>query len=205
MGGFGSGRRAGFANKRRIEDMPALGIREIRRRLIPGQEEFVAPLFVGASTVGSIYGRARIGCFEFLAIQDARIQGLVVCRSTIAWQSTPSLPGRRAWWFLCPDCSRRVGAMYIVDSRLACRVCHRLVYRSQSERLVLRQAQKLRRLTKRLGATPQFPPWPPLRPAGMHYATYFRLLEAWGRSDQFLAHWLCERAVRAGLLSPRTK
>lgn len=37
------------------------------------------------------------------------------------------------WWYLCPVCNRRVGILYTTGETLACRYCHGLHYRCQSE------------------------------------------------------------------------
>lgn len=39
------------------------------------------------------------------------------------------------WYWLCPDCGRRCEAVYLRGGRLACRKCHRLGYRSQTQRI----------------------------------------------------------------------
>jgi hypothetical protein len=45
--------------------------------------------------------------------------------------ATPT--GGSRWWWACPGCGRRCGLLYLLPGlpRLACRVCHRLTYRSQ--------------------------------------------------------------------------
>jgi hypothetical protein len=47
---------------------------------------------------------------------------------------TPS-DGTR-WWWTCPSCERRCGLLYLEHprTRLACRVCHHLGYKSQYRR-----------------------------------------------------------------------
>lgn len=49
----------------------------------------------------------------------------------VALQHTPcGLGGMRAW-FTCPDCLRRVGALYLGGAGMACRHCLGLIYSSQ--------------------------------------------------------------------------
>lgn len=37
-------------------------------------------------------------------------------------------------FFICPPCQRKVRAVYMLDSRMACRVCHGLTYKKQDRR-----------------------------------------------------------------------
>lgn len=41
--------------------------------------------------------------------------------------------GGKRYWFLCPQCTRRVGILYILDEYFVCRICTGLHYKSQSE------------------------------------------------------------------------
>jgi hypothetical protein len=55
---------------------------------------------------------------------------------TIALTDTtePFFGGLRFWW-LCPECGRRCGILYLPPKRtyFKCRLCHRLTYRSSQE------------------------------------------------------------------------
>ena len=46
--------------------------------------------------------------------------------------TNPHFGGIR-WWLVCPRCGRRAGKLYatVGDRNFACRVCRRLVYKSQ--------------------------------------------------------------------------
>jgi hypothetical protein len=67
------------------------------------------------------------------------------------------------WWFQCPNCRRRCGAVYLPPgaSRFACRHCHELTYQSQQDRrhyggvlggyvAALERATKFEKLSKKL-------------------------------------------------------
>ncbi|GAJ20291.1 unnamed protein product [marine sediment metagenome] len=41
--------------------------------------------------------------------------------------------GGQRWWFICNNCQRRVGVLYIGDSEFACRHCYNLTYESRNE------------------------------------------------------------------------
>ena len=71
--------------------------------------------------------------------------------------TTPCNFGGVRYWFVCPECSRRVGGLYLVlgDANFVCRRCNNLTYRSRN-RCVMgalghtsRQIQKLRCEIKR--------------------------------------------------------
>ncbi|GAH21194.1 unnamed protein product, partial [marine sediment metagenome] len=41
--------------------------------------------------------------------------------------------GGQRWWFICNNCQRRVGVLYLGDSWFACRHCYNLTYESRNE------------------------------------------------------------------------
>lgn len=89
--------------------------------------------------------------------------GVLLARSPCA------LGGHRTW-LLCPRCEGRAGVLYLRGHALACRSCHGLVYRSQSQGKL---PAALRRMHKRMAQLgPDF-----TRPKGMHWHTYWRLLQ----------------------------
>ena len=58
------------------------------------------------------------------------------------------------WWFLCPECGRRVGKLYATEARreFACRVCWDLVYECQHRKHPL--SVMMRRAKKWMAASP---------------------------------------------------
>ena len=80
-------------------------------------------------------------------------------------------------WFLCPGrgCGRRVAILY-AGPYFTCRKCLKLAYCSQREDEIDRKNRKLRKVRAQLGVhDPTVPIW--LKPKGMHYRTFERLLE----------------------------
>src|SRR5690606_16421113 len=67
----------------------------------------------------------------------------------IAWTSC-HFGGRRPW-FRCPECDRRVTYLIPGAGRVACRLCFRLTYGSQTEGRGDRGFRKARRIRRRLG------------------------------------------------------
>jgi hypothetical protein len=83
--------------------------------------------------------------------------------------------GRRVWW-RCPasGCGRRVAVLF--GARLfACRHCHRLAYRSQSESAADRALRRASRIRDRLGWEPGIINPMGSKPKGMHWRTFERL------------------------------
>jgi len=53
-------------------------------------------------------------------------------RQSVGLESTPANLGGSRWWWLCPDCDRRCGKLYLPprSDLFACRLCHALSYES---------------------------------------------------------------------------
>ena len=78
-------------------------------------------------------------------------------------------------WFICPQCSRRVGVLYSRGLFL-CRHCSRVAYTSKSENLPDRMLRKANKMRDRLGADYGLHK-PMRRPKGMRWNTFWRLHE----------------------------
>ena len=76
-------------------------------------------------------------------------------------------------WFICPECSRRVGVLYSRGLFL-CRHCSRVAYSSKSENLPDRMLRKANKIRDRLGADYGLHK-PMRRPKGMHRTTFWRM------------------------------
>lgn len=98
---------------------------------------------------------------------------------TIAW--TPCNMGGERPWFLCPDCRRRAGILYLNPDteRFTCRLCAQLNYECQQLTDLdwrIKQSHKLRKklgskgnlFTQRISTI--------TKPKYMHWAKYFQLL-----------------------------
>jgi len=57
--------------------------------------------------------------------------------------------GRR-WWFICNGCGRRATRLYFRGQQFGCRQCHRLSYESQRLSPLLRAAERLGKLERKL-------------------------------------------------------
>jgi len=78
-------------------------------------------------------------------------------------------------WFACPSCSRRVAILYL-EFTVACRHCHQLAYKAQRETRHDRNIRRLEAIRERLGWHPGFLNGEEIKPKGMHWKTYSKLV-----------------------------
>lgn len=83
--------------------------------------------------------------------------------------------GGHRYWFLCPECSKRIAVIYELNGQYLCRHCHSLPYLSQQVAEDERLRFKARKIRDRLGATHNLFVPITTRPKGMHWNTYYRL------------------------------
>lgn len=111
----------GFLSRAASQPGPLAGGGRGRGRSYGGVVEDTTALWVGWVVAAARV--AGVSVPRVLSVND-RPLGLV---------SAPLTWGRR-WFFLCPNCGRRVEAVFFLRGGLACRRCHRLLYRSQCHR-----------------------------------------------------------------------
>ena len=111
----------------------------------------------------------------------------------IAIERTPCHYGGSRPWFKCTRCGGRAQDLYLAHGRFACRACHGLRYRSQSEDDCGRSWRKQRKLEAHLGEN-----W--RRPKGMHHATRDRICEAIWACEMVREDALAAYVERLGLL-----
>lgn len=101
---------------------------------------------------------------------------------------TPCNYGGHRFWFLCLDCGKRIGVIYSSGKRFVCRKCSNLNYASSQEcgNWNNEAIRRLRRIQAKLNCKEWSPMdciyKTPLRPKGMHYRTYERLLHVYKES-----------------------
>lgn len=84
-------------------------------------------------------------------------------------ETKPHLGGHRTW-FVCPHCRRRAAVLYFSSGKWACQKSLRLVYPSQSEKLITRVLRRIEKLEDQLD-----PNW--ARPKGMRRKTHEKIIE----------------------------
>jgi hypothetical protein len=176
MGGENSGRIAGFAIRKTVENAGAWGLRVgLAADVLRDDLDRICTWSVAGKEVASV-GLKRI---NELAIEVSYVRrdraGSSNVRCTV-WLATSScIFGGRRFWFHCPSCHRRTGSIFLVGPPFKCRVCLGLSYRSQRKRHLERLLAKAARLGRRLGGTGDVFDFGG-KPKGMHLRTYERLV-----------------------------
>jgi hypothetical protein len=176
MGGENSGRVAGFAIRQTVE---AFGACELRvgfaTRACQQGVISIYRWFDSGKEVASV-GLQRMGklLMEVSYLRRDRA-GSSPVRCTVRLTTSRCNFGGERFWFRCPTCNRRSRSIFIVGPPFQCRVCLRLTYESQRERLLARFLSKAYRLRDRLGGSGEAFSFGS-KPKGMHQRTYKRLL-----------------------------
>jgi len=182
MGGIGSGRR--FQNRRgpRLEEVPQLDVRALKR----------SGLFDQSTSMGSInwtnHGLAECALTYSYADSTLSISYAVKTPHTapeavsehIFIDRTVCYYGGTRTWFSCPNCNARKAILYCASKRFLCRQCYGLNYSSQNEVYTDRMIRKARKLRSKLGASMNLRLPISERPRGMYRATFERMI----RQDQ---------------------
>lgn len=91
---------------------------------------------------------------------------------------TPCNYGNERAWFICPQCGKRVGILYMRNGVFCCRSCQNLNYYSQrcSGNNLNVIAHRIYKIQHKLNMTQDpLAYWGP-KPKGLHYKTYDKLL-----------------------------
>ena len=112
-------------------------------------------------------------------------------------QTTATNFGGRRVWFECPsrDCQHRTRYLYVGINCIACRQCFRLLYPSQYHDPIGRAFDRLRRATERLRLS-ALDGGSSAKPKGMHWATFFRLLQNQRAAQQDVRELVPQRFVK---------
>ena len=190
MGGRGSSRwgyRGDYVPKLTINDATEIRARGIFRQLSPreGRALHGRIEFTSAGPVDFTIDATSSPVTVSLRFSESlRAAGISLPTNARVWvvPTHPTYGGDR-WWFVCPACGRRCGAIYCLPwgySRShgmvwACRDCQNLVYPSQREGTGERGLRKLRKILRGAGAAWSSNCLPRHRPKGMHRRTFQRL------------------------------
>ena len=162
MGGVGSGRDS-YSGRSTTEDYLSIDVRRWCREgmLKPGQVNRWQWSRNGKS-VAEFNVQA---CKEYLLINGHH-------RIRLDW--TDCYLGGKRPWFLC-GCGKRVAILYCA-SQFSCRHCLGLVYRCQMEPKRDQAARRANRIRRKLGWPLGIFNPPGSKPKGMHFHTYYRLV-----------------------------
>ena len=127
------------------------------------------------------------GCHDSL-FQDVSIP--------VSLTSTPCYLGGERIWFLCPDCNRRVGVLYVDGHQVSCRHCLRLTYSCQREQPFDRAIRRKQKLNTRLGVKLHGSCLIPIKKKGRHWRTHDTLLWRLKRADRTLDQQIAKMTLR---------
>ncbi|SRR5579885_53039 len=136
MGGYGSTRWGWHSPKDTIESSIGLKIAELQKYCQIGAPWLARGSFSwkpsGASISYSLLGQALTLSYRMRRGNGDAWQER---QDVITLQATRPNYGGARWWFTCPICQRRAGAVYLdrERQRFSCRRCAGLAYRSQQE------------------------------------------------------------------------
>ena len=136
-----------FATAHSLSDYPKLTIQQVKSRLSPEIKQIYLPF----KRSGELFNQS------------------------IQISKTPCNYGGYRYWFICPDCHKRVGVLYR-QSNYKCRHCLGVNYQSQLQQPDTRLFARLNALRARLGWYGGIVHGHGPKPKGMHTATYNRLL-----------------------------
>jgi hypothetical protein len=180
MGNENSGRRAGFAMRKTVEDLGAL---ELHVRSAARSFQVGTLRTCSWSVHGKEVASVRLRRLDLYLVEVSYVKcdhpGSSPVRSAVRMTTEWCNFGGERFWFQCPTCHRRTGSIFIVGPPFQCRVCLRLTYRSQRERHAARVLRKAGRLTNGLQATGDAFSFES-KPKGMHWRTYNRLTNELG-------------------------
>ena len=119
-------------------------------------------------------------CQQPRVITDGSQQGIVkygLCEWPVLIDSSPCHLGGGRRWLVCSECHKKRVALYIAGQKLACRSCLGLRYASQHENRRERARRRFKAIQSRLGWIPGNDPSNGLKPKGMHWMTFARLVK----------------------------
>lgn len=180
MGGYGSGRR-GYSRK--LEDWLTVDIRELRKggHLRRPGASVTCGLY---SASGNLLASVRLIItpgrvwFTWQTRAPSSSESWRDERRTVDIDHAPCNFGGTRSWFICPQCSRRIAAVYVDGSELGCRHCLDLAYESQSETLADRARRRERKIRRKLGMGANLVVPLGDKPKWMHWQTYVSLCAA---------------------------
>lgn len=184
MGGQGSGNRYRYRQKAHLEQQLRIDIRYLKKN------QMLKP---GSYTLAWSCRDEETSARASLIIYRQKM--IVACKWTdgetgephkmdrlIMLSESPCRYGGSRKWFICPRCGHRMAVLMLTPPDVGCRLCLGLSYTSQSENISYRGIRRMNKIANRLGSD-EFFGGMPLRPKGMHWKTYNRLIEKHDDAD----------------------
>ena len=176
MGGWNSGRKA---EVNCTEDYLSIDARQWQRDgvLVAGTN-YISTWSRAGIELGNIGVKAeeqKVTLSYSLQQNDSEVQRLDY---PVGLKTTACHYGGLRYWFVCPtkECSQRVAKLYLGDKYFACRHCCQLAYHSQREAQDDRARRRAEKIRAKLNWQPGLINLPGVKPKGMHWKTYVRLM-----------------------------
>ncbi len=194
MGGRGSGRPSSYGfGVNKCSEFHSIDLAWLRRKELLTVGHWCT---VRWSRAGQETGSIRIECLENgLRLVYRQRQGSDDWRDVneiVPWLETPTGFGGRRQWLQCLSCQRQCRIIY-GGAKFRCRRCHCLKYETQYEPAFGRAATQALKIRERLGSSGGIDDPFPLKPKGMHWATYSRLEARDERLQQAWAAGIMQR------------
>lgn len=122
-------------------------------------------------------------------------------RYDVAVTRTACNYGNYRYWWLCPKCGRRVGVLYCAGA-FVCRHCINTPYQTQLMQPLDKLFRKVEKIRHRLGWQAGIANGNQGRPKGMHFTTYWRLVDEHNRIVENICGTTCQRM---GITLPNQK
>lgn len=185
MGGRGSGNWYRYGSRECLEQVLRLDVRYLKKNgmLEPGR--YVLAWSNGNEDVCS---HVSLAVFENRLIvggtwNDPESGMQQSMDKSIHFTETPCRYGGSRKWLVCPRCKHKMAVLVISPPVIGCRHCLDLVYTSQRESFEYRGLRKMNKIASRLDRDEFFGEML-MRPRGMHWRTYYQLVEEYEEADR---------------------
>lgn len=143
MGSWSSGRWHDHRRRWRVEECRKLALADVRRYCGLPDKAWSSSMGWYDSSDGRQTASVGLRC-ELFTDGQSELTLIYRERRADAWHDVddpidlvtePAGFSGRRWWMVCPDCDRRVAALYLppTGGRFRCRTCHGLTYASTQE------------------------------------------------------------------------
>ena len=179
MGGIGSGRR--FQNRRgpKLEEVPQLDVRALKRSGLFDQSTSNGTITwrnIGLTECALAYSYADSTLSISYAVKTPHTASETISEHIFIDRTVCNYGGTRTW-FSCPNCNARKAILYCASKRFLCRQCYGLSYSSQNEVYADRMIRKAKKLRSKLGASMNLRLPISERPHGMYRTTFDRFIK----------------------------
>ncbi|MGJ0428422.1 hypothetical protein [Methylobacter sp.] len=200
MGGFGSGRKFGADC---TDDYRSIDVRRWQRAgyLVPGQY-FNWQWSINGEKVATISVKVEAEQLRLIYSYRRNSDDWENLNYPVRLQTSSCNYGGVRYWFICPivGCGRQVALLYLGDKYFACRHCYKLAYRSQRETVDDRASRRANKIRDKLNWQLGILNLPGLKPKGMHWKTYYRLL---AKHDNYSKQVLLGLAAKIEIMTNR--